>query len=923
MPTDNALDNNDRLLQGQMEFLARAAAGSCVFTFLLTVLLAAGLWKHTPMIINGCWTAAMIVLTGCRYLHARSFLRGPMDPAGTRRFQQRFTLGVLASGFGWGCAAIFLFPFGSVPHQSFLSFALAGTTASAITLYAPLKWGLRAYLGLTLVPLAAVHFSQADEAHIAMGALVVIYIGLMFRFVALANTTLVNSLELRNENTNLIAELQAAKAQSDRVNQQLKTEVSQRRESENNLIEARDRAEQGARAKSEFLATMSHEIRTPMNGVLGMTELLLATELTNKQHKFVDTIRRSGSALLAIINDILDYSKIEAGKLELESSAFDLRQLVEDTMVFFAEQAQRKKVELVTNFPPDHHAAYRGDPERVRQVLMNLLGNAVKFTSNGEISLSVETVLENNDDATLRIAVADTGIGIKPEHQAHIFQSFQQADGSTTRKFGGTGLGLAICNRLVQLMGGTIQVESEPNIGSTFSFTLDLKKLPAAALPRNTAVDHDLAALQVLIVDSNDTSREVLKQQLQTWGVKVYAANTGKFAVKYLHKSVTIRKPFDAVIFDNTLTDIEGTQFARKLRKIAEFRDVRLIMLSTMDMLEQTGQWLSVGIDNYISKPVRQAELREILGTAVRDDGSGQPQRAAATEKAAQLGAHVLLAEDNPVNQELARAMLESLGCSVVQVEDGQAAFDAISASPLDAIQRPYDVILMDCQMPVLDGFAATRRIREWESRQDDVTPVPIIALTANALQGDRDRCIAAGMNDYVSKPFSQDQLAAAISDWLTVESVARQRARETSSSGPVPAPPSIASVATAAEADATDSLLDQRALDNIRALQQPGQPDVLQKIIAMYRDSAPRLVDGLRAAINAGDADALATAAHTLKSSSANLGAGELAERCQELESCGRDNRIDAARALLDIVDYEFESVLTALAALSSDRAA
>ncbi len=899
----------DRLLLAQMDFLARSAAGSCVFTFLLAVLLSVGLWQHTPMPVNIGWTAYMLVLTSARFMHARRYLAQPGDSARSRRFEGQFTVAVLASGFGWGAAAIILFPFESIAHQSFLSFALAGTTASAITLYASLKWALRFYLGLTLVPLAAVHFSQPGEAHLAMGALVVIYIGLMFRFVSLANSTLVNALALRDENRLLIEQLKASKTQSDQANQKLKAEIGVRAETEKHLIEARDRAEQAARAKSEFLATMSHEIRTPMNGVLGMAELLLGTELSTRQHNFADTIRRSGTALLAIINDILDYSKIEAGKLEIASAPFDLRQLTEDTMVFFAEQAQRKRIELITDYPSDHHAAFRGDPERIRQVLMNLLGNAVKFTSRGEIRLNIATVATVDKQTTLKISVSDTGVGIAPEHQAHIFEIFQQADGSTTRKFGGTGLGLAISKQLVELMGGEIGVTSAPHRGSTFWFTLSLVELPAGAVHQAEEKPADFSGLRILVADRNETNRDILVQQLEAWGIRVYGVDSARLALRYLNKAYKLRKPFDIMIFDHQLGNVDGLQLARKIRSFKQFAHTRLVMLSSVNMLEQTGQWLTAGIDNYVGKPIRQAELRGTLSAVARPASATKDCRAAADETdAASLGAHVLVAEDNPVNQELVQIMLENLGCTSVLVEDGQSAYEAIAEAPLDALLQPYDLVLMDCQMPVLDGFEATRRLRAWEARQAGRPPLPIIALTANAMQGDRERCLAAGMTDYVTKPFAQDQLTKVIKRWLTLdrESVGKKPSKPVrAAAAPSPAP----------NADAAVAALEQGALDSIRALQRDNTPDILARVVGLYLKNAPAQLAAMQQAVADNDNDALHRAAHSLKSASANLGATKLAALCQDLEHCGRDGRASSAMAALDIAAFELDAVMAALA--------
>ncbi len=419
-----------------------------------------------------------------------------------------------------------------VLRQCFLSFVLAGICASAVSIYAPHKTVLRGFLCLTLVPHMAAQALQGDALHDAIAALLLAFLGVLLKFSGVAHAAVAASLALRFQNEDLITELTGAKQAAEQINRRLSAEIEQRKGTEAALIEARDRAEQAARAKSDFLATMSHEIRTPMNGVLGMTELILATELNGKQRRFASTIRRSGEALLAIINDILDFSKIEAGKLEIQHTVFDLRQLVEDTVAFFAEQAQRKHLALHADFPPGAHAAYRGDPDRIRQVLMNLVGNALKFTERGEVLLRVLPGARADDREGLRFEVRDTGIGIAPDHQAHIFESFRQADGSTTRRFGGTGLGLAISARLVELMHGRIGVDSTTGSGSTFWFELELTRMPASSIAAQIASHTDFVGRRVLVVDDNATNREIIEHHVAAGGMRCDSARDGLEALE-------------------------------------------------------------------------------------------------------------------------------------------------------------------------------------------------------------------------------------------------------------------------------------------------------------------------------------------------------------------------------------------------------
>ncbi len=915
---------DDRMQKSRADLLARSAPGALLFTIALTALISAVLWPlvaHTWIL---AWALYMGGVSLARYLQIRSYAAATADADAVRSFNKWFVVGVLSAGVGWGAAGAFLFPPDDLVYQSFLSFILAGITAASVTVYGPVKRALRLFVLVALLPLAASHFVGADQIHIVMGAAVTCYMIFLYHLASIMHESLMRSLTLRFENEDLINELQVAKHLAEDTNQKLKAEISIRNRSASELMEARDKAQQATRVKSDFLATMSHEIRTPMNGVLGMTELLMNTELTAKQYRFADTIRRSGEALLAIINDILDFSKIEAGKLEIQHTVFDLRQLVEDTMAFFAESAHRKKIELVTMYPPEEHAAYRGDPQRIRQILMNLIANAIKFTDRGEIVVKVATLQQSEESSTLKFEVADTGVGIKNDHQGRIFDSFQQADGSTTRKFGGTGLGLAICRRLVELMHGSIGVESRENVGSTFWFSIELSTMPESSISGQIKPDLDLSGIRVLVVDGNETSRDILKHQLSNWDMKFHAASSAAHAMKYLKKGADLGKTFDLTIIDHQLPDSDGVDLARRIKSDSAIADTRLIMLSSIDQLDQTGQWYLAGIEVYINKPIRQVELYDAVSNALSECGPGstsQPQRrtskkALAEKQSHEIGAHVLLAEDNPVNKELARAMLEDLGCTIVVVGDGREAVEAIAEAPLDRKQRRYDVVLMDCQMPRMDGFEATLAIRQWEADNGEDTPLPIVAVTANAMEGDRDRCLAAGMSDYLSKPFGREQLAKIVKRWMTVDvemtHLAKQREQKRSAL-PV------------RENSSADVLadLDHAALNNIRALQRDGSNAILAKIIGMYLTNSPKLLEKLQEAAVTGNGELMRASAHSLKSASANLGASRLAELCEELEDFGRNDNAISSLATLGIVEFEFEAVCNALSLELDDKAA
>ena len=653
--------------------------------------------------------------------------------------------------------------------------------------------------------------------------------------------------------------------------------VAERERASAQLAAARDEAMESSRAKSEFLATMSHEIRTPMNAVIGLTGLLLRTELDQRQREYTEGVHSAGEALLAIINDILDFSKIEAGKVELEVVDFDVVQLVEEVAGLVADAARRKDIELVACCHPGLVPALRGDPARLRQVLLNLAANAVKFTDHGEVVLRAREEVGPSDGVVLRFEVVDTGPGVHPADRQRLFEPFSQGDASTTRRFGGTGLGLAISTQLVAAMGGEIGVESEVGRGSTFWFTVPLDSATSVpVVPR--ASPHLLEGLRVLVVDDNDTNRVILREQLTAWDMQPTLAGDGASALDLLRAAAEEGAPYRLALLDMCMPGMDGLEVARRIAADPLTARTRVALLTSTSEVS-AGDVAGAGVAVCLTKPVRLSQLYDSLLRLVAPETALRRRTTPAVRRGASGGlGHVLVVEDNATNQMVAVGLLEGMGYSADVVADGLEALDALD-------RMEYVAVLMDCQMPRMDGYTATRHIR----RRPGGAAIPVIAMTAGAVAGDRERCIEAGMDDYITKPVKPDELESALARWARP---AGDGAADAAGGGS-PEPPG-----DGADVDAARLEL----LWNIG----PADGSLLAAVVDAFVAHAPTSLGDITEAVTTGDGPALAQAAHRLKGGAANLGIVGVASICAELERLGQGGRLDAAPALVGALGEE-----------------
>ncbi len=841
----------ERIAVAQVDLGYRNMPSGIATTLVVSFLMVVANWNGMPHASLLSWLAVCLLTAVVRSANVRAYQKR-RDSSKNEAWRRAFIMSSLLAGICWGTLGGVLFPEGSPLHQMLIGFTLGGMVGGAAAYLSPVYTAYVAYAASAVLPFSVRLIATGEIAQASMGIMTIVFVASLVATARNMSATFTENIAMRIDKEDVAARLVA---DQQRIEQQSAA-----------LVSANEAALSGTRAKSEFLATMSHEIRTPLNAVIGVADLLGQTRLSDEQRDYVNTIRANGDNLLALVSDILDFSKLEAGRVDLEKVPFDLGRCVDEAIDVVASPAARKGLEIlceIRNSVPTH---IQSDPTRLRQVLVNLLGNAVKFTPSGTVTVTVDAKPPVRSDVwEISFAVRDEGIGIPKDRMDLLFQSFSQMDASTTREYGGTGLGLAICKSLVGLLGGDIRVESEPGKGSTFSFTIQAPLAPARRHGEETVARMVTArGLRVALAVAHPGIRSTASRWLEYWLAQV------------------VEGPAPDVVIADVAPGGDGRAIVRDL--LARYPRARIIALLPLGYEGLRGEDSRV---TSITKPLKAARLLRAL-TATREASMASVARISTAEAVPLRGRVALLAEDNEVNQLVQRKVLEQLGCTVDVVDNGQRVLDALR-------RREYDVVLLDMQMPVLDGLSTAREIgRQWAGRRRP----KLIALTANALSGERERCLAAGMDDYLSKPVRRALLAETL-------------LRNLEGTAPV-------SAERVAKEDPGPETLDMRIVDDLLSMQDASEASLLRSLVESLCSRAPAIIAEVRRGQAAGEVKAVLEAAHALKGSAGTIGAARLAATAAKIEQVARQGRLDGVEQLAGDLPVELERAREALLAIT-----